>query len=134
MLLDIYSRYDVEGTFYFTGTFAEKFPESVQSVVDHGHEVGCHGYTHNHNYAFDSLTSKDQYLHLLKAKKSIETIAGTIEAFRSPALRLGHNTIPILEKLGFRKISFYDSKDNYLSGGVVFLFYEIAYDGRFFTD
>lgn len=105
LLLDIYSKYDVEGTFYFTGTFAEKFPEAVQSVVNHGHEVGCHGYSHDPHYAFDNLSSKDQYIHLLKAKKSIEKIAGTIEAFRAPALRLGFNTIPILEKLGFRSDS-----------------------------
>lgn len=29
-LLDLYSKYDVEGTFSFTGTFAEKIPEAVE--------------------------------------------------------------------------------------------------------
>ena len=33
-----------------------------------------------------------------------------------------------------RKISFYDSKDNYLSGGVVFFYNEIAYDELYLTD
>ena len=101
-LIDLYSKYDVESTFYFTGTFANKFPESVQSVIDHGHEVGCHGYSHQPQHAFDLLEPKQQYLHLVKAKKEIESISGTIEAFRAPALRLGNHTIPILEKVGFK--------------------------------
>ena len=42
-LLDLYSKYDVEGTFYFTGTFAEKIPEAIELVMDYGHEIGCHG-------------------------------------------------------------------------------------------
>ena len=55
-LLALYSKYDVEATFYFTGTFAEKFPESLQSVMDHGHEIGCYGYSHAVHHAFDSLS------------------------------------------------------------------------------
>ncbi len=101
-LLDIYSKYDVRGTFYFTGTFAARYPESVQNVFDHGHEVGCHGYHHGKENGFDVLSSKNQFLHLTKAKKIIEDIVGEIEAFRAPALRIGNNTVKILEKLGFK--------------------------------
>lgn len=101
-LIDLYSKYDVESTFYFTGTFAKNFPDSVQKVIDNGHEVGCHGYSHHPHHAFDVLTPKEQYIHLLKAKKEIESISGRIEAFRAPALRLGTQTLTILENLGFR--------------------------------
>lgn len=101
-LLDLYSKYDVEGTFYFTGTFAKKFPSAVQKTKDSGHEIGCHGYSHKPIHAFDRLSDKEQYLHLFKAKKIIESIAGKIEAFRAPALRLGDTTPHILDKLGFK--------------------------------
>ena len=47
LLLDLFSKYDVEATFYFTGTFAEQSPESIELVKDHGHEIGCHGYDHS---------------------------------------------------------------------------------------
>ena len=43
-LLDLYARYDIKCTFYFTGMFAEQSPESVELVKEHGHEIGCHGY------------------------------------------------------------------------------------------
>ncbi len=101
-LLKLYSKYDVAGTFYFTGTFANRFPESVQQVLDHGHEIGCHGYSHKYSHTFDLLTSKQQTLHLSKAKSSIESISGKIESFRAPALRIGNQTPAILEKLGFK--------------------------------
>ena len=43
-LLELYAKYDVASTFYFTGTFAEKIPEAVELVKEHGHEIGCHGF------------------------------------------------------------------------------------------
>ena len=39
-LLDLYARYDIKCTFYFTGMFAEQSPESVELVKEHGHEIG----------------------------------------------------------------------------------------------
>tara|TARA_B100001142_G_scaffold328628_1_gene389272 strand:+ start:1106 stop:2002 length:897 start_codon:yes stop_codon:yes gene_type:complete len=101
-LINIYSKYDVSATFYFTGTFANTYPESVHNVLDHGHEVGCHGYSHSPHHYFDKLSVKQQLTHLSKAKEKIESIAGKIEAFRAPALRIGDHTPQILEKLGFK--------------------------------
>ena len=101
-LLNLYSKYGVSATFYFTGTFAQTYPESVQKVLDNGHEVGCHGYSHSHLHYFDKLSVKEQISHLSNAKASIESIAGKIEAFRAPALRIGNHTPQILEYLGFK--------------------------------
>ncbi len=101
-LLELYAKFDVESTFYFTGTFASRFPESVQSVIDHGHEVGCHGYSHLHQHSFDNLSLENQYRHLSKAKSIIEEVSGSVKSFRAPALRIGHGTPLILDKLGFK--------------------------------
>ena len=46
VLVNLYSKHDISATFYFTGTFAERFPKSVKLVNDNGHEVGSHGYSH----------------------------------------------------------------------------------------
>lgn len=51
---------DVEGTFCFTGTFAEKISEAIELVIDYGHEIGCHGYSHEVNRAFDVLSLEEQ--------------------------------------------------------------------------
>jgi peptidoglycan-N-acetylglucosamine deacetylase len=100
-LLDLYAKYNVKSTFYFTGDFVEKKPEAVELVKEYEHEIGCHGYTHDINKAFDVLTLEDQVNHLNRAKKIIEDVAGPIRAFKAPALRINEYTIKALEITGF---------------------------------
>jgi peptidoglycan/xylan/chitin deacetylase (PgdA/CDA1 family) len=100
-LLDLYTKHEVRSTFYFTGDFAELKPEAVELVKEHGHEIGCHGYTHDIHKAFDLLTLEEQINHLTRAKKIIETISGPIRAFKAPALRINEYTIKALEITGF---------------------------------
>lgn len=101
-LLDLLSKHDVLSTFYFTGTFAEKIPEAVQLVMDYGHEIGCHGYSHEVNRAFDVLSLEEQISELEKAKSAIEPIAGKITSFRAPAARINKFTVKALEETGFK--------------------------------
>ena len=101
LLLDLFSKYDVEATFYFTGTFAEQSPESIELVKAHGHEIGCHGYDHSPGRAFDVLSYEEQVNDLKKAKQIIEEVAGKIVSFRAPALRINEDTVKALEDTGF---------------------------------
>jgi peptidoglycan/xylan/chitin deacetylase (PgdA/CDA1 family) len=101
-LLDVYSKHDIKCTFYFTGEIAEIVPEAVELVLDHGHDIGCHGYDHSHLQAFDSMNFEEQKAQLNKAKSVIEDIAGKITDFRAPALRINESTIRALEETGFK--------------------------------
>lgn len=100
-LLDLYAKYNVKSTFYFTGDFVEIKPEAVELVKEHGHEIGCHGYTHDINKAFDTLNLEEQVNHLFRAKKIIEAVSSPIRAFKAPALRINEYTIKALEITGF---------------------------------
>jgi peptidoglycan/xylan/chitin deacetylase (PgdA/CDA1 family) len=100
-LLDLLSKYDLSSTFYFTGMFAEQSPESMELIKDYGHEIGCHGYNHSPDHAFDILSLEEQVADLKRAKSVIEPVAGKITSFRAPALRINNNTIYALEKTGF---------------------------------
>ncbi|MCG2736007.1 MAG: polysaccharide deacetylase family protein [Candidatus Methanoperedenaceae archaeon] len=100
-LLSVLSKNDIKSTFYFTGTFCEESPESVELVMEHGHDIGCHGYDHSNIHAFDSMNLEDQIADLNKVKYMIEKIAGRIWDFRAPALRINEDTIKALEKTGF---------------------------------
>jgi len=104
-LLDLLSKHDIPGSFYFTGMFAEQSPESVELVKQHGHEVGCHGYDHSPERAFDVLSYDEQVNELKKAKGVIEGVAGKIESFRAPMLRINEDTIKALEETGFKSDS-----------------------------
>ena len=45
-LLDLLDAEDVKGTFFTTGAVARRHPEIVRSIIAGGHELGCHGDTH----------------------------------------------------------------------------------------
>lgn len=103
ILLELYKKYDVKSTFFFTGYIAEKFPEIVKMIQYDGHEVGCHGYTHFSETAFDVLDLETQVQHLSKAKTILEDISGEeVISFRAPALRVNEYTVEALEKTGFK--------------------------------
>src|SRR5208337_4629343 len=105
LMLDLFSKYDIQATFFFTGMLAEKYPDAVQQVYDYGHEVGCHGYNHANERAFDRLSVEDQITDILKTKKILSSIVPNVESFRAPALRLNENTLIALEKTKFRNDS-----------------------------
>jgi peptidoglycan/xylan/chitin deacetylase (PgdA/CDA1 family) len=104
-LLDLFSKHDIQSTFYFTGMFAEQSPESVELVKEHDHEIGCHGYDHSPQRAFDVLSYEVQVDELKKAKRVIEDAAGRIESFRAPMLRINEDTVRALEETGFKSDS-----------------------------
>ncbi|MCK5559601.1 MAG: polysaccharide deacetylase family protein [Thermoplasmata archaeon] len=103
-VLKLLEQYNVHGTFYFTGNLAEQVPQAVELVQDHGHEIGCHGYSHEVTRGFDVLSMKAQAQDLQKAKKAIvtSTTGVNLEAFRAPALRINNDTVKVLEKAGFK--------------------------------
>lgn len=100
-LLDVYARHDIKCTFYFTGRMAEMVPEAVELVVEHGHDIGCHGYDHSSDRAFDLMGFEEQIAEMTKAKDVLENLAGKISDFRAPALRINEYTIRALEQTGF---------------------------------
>ena len=106
MLLDLYDKYGVKATFFYIANFAKQYPEIVKMVQEKGHEIACHGLTHQHDKAFDVMSYSEQLEHLKTAKKILEDIAGKeVASFRAPALRVNFDTPKALIESGFK----YDS-------------------------
>ncbi len=102
-LLNLYKKYNIKSTFFFTGHIAEKFPEIVKMVIPYGHEVGCHGYSHEVDKAFDLLNYDKQFYVLKKTKGILEDISGQeVISFRAPALRVNKFTVKALINSGFK--------------------------------
>ncbi len=102
-MLDLYAKYNVKATFFFVANYVAQHPEIVKMVQPYGHEVACHGLTHEHDKAFDILTLKEQIEHLKQAKAILEEVAGEeVVSFRAPALRVNKNTPKALMEAGFR--------------------------------
>src|SRR5689334_1915867 len=45
-LLDLLKAHGIRATFFMEGTQVEEFPEIARQVVESGHEIGNHTYTH----------------------------------------------------------------------------------------
>ncbi len=50
-LLDLFARHDLRTTWFVPGHSVETFPDQFRRVVDEGHEVGVHGYSHENPIA-----------------------------------------------------------------------------------
>ena len=53
-ILDILDEYDVKATFFVTGYQAEKHPEWYKEIVDRGHTIGMHSYSHVYSDIYSS--------------------------------------------------------------------------------
>lgn len=121
-LLELYDKYNVKATFFFTGHIAKLYPEIVKIILPYGHEVGSHGYTHGVNQAFDILSFKEQKEHLSKSKAILEDISGKeVISFRAPAARVNKNIVQALIETGFKIDSSISSQrlDMFMSFGML---------------
>lgn len=102
-LLDLYDKYGVKATFFYTGHIAQLYPDVVKMAYEHGHEVGSHGLTHEVSQAFDVLTPEKQLSHLKQSKQILEDIIGDeVVSFRAPAARVDEHFPMIMKEAGFK--------------------------------
>lgn len=102
VLLDIYRKYNIKSTFFFTGYIAKLIPNIVRMILDDGHEVASHGMSHLRERGFDVMSLKDQIHDLRESKKILQDISGEkVISFRAPALRVNSNTAIALQETGY---------------------------------
>lgn len=102
-LLDLYGKYDIRVTFFFTGYVARLKPELVRMACERGHEIGSHGMVHTVAHAFDRLPFDTQVAHLKESKKILENISGQpVTSFRAPAARVDYHLPQALAAAGYR--------------------------------
>ena len=101
-LLDLYAKYGIKATFFYTGYIAKLYPEVVKMAANLEHEIGSHGKSHLKENGFDIMPYEKQVKHLEYSKKLLEDISGKLViSFRSPALRVSPNTATALLETGF---------------------------------
>ena len=102
-LLDLYDKFGVKATFFYTGHIAQLYPDVVRMAYDRGHEVGSHGLTHEVSKAFDVMPPEEQLSHLKQSKQILEDIIGNeVVSFRAPAARVDKAFPKVLAEAGFK--------------------------------
>lgn len=56
-ILDILKSYDVKATFFVTGNESEEAKELYKRIVDEGHTLGMHSYSHQYSEIYNSVES-----------------------------------------------------------------------------
>ncbi|NHN31085.1 polysaccharide deacetylase family protein [Paenibacillus agricola] len=95
-ILDILKKYEVRATFFIPGVIAEKYPQAVEQVAKHGHEIGLHGYLHER---VDQLTKTEVEETFTKSKEIFERLLGKKTfGYRSPSWEMTLETFEVLRE------------------------------------
>lgn len=65
-ILDILDRYDVKATFFVVGKEDRASQEALQEIVDRGHTLGMHSYTHKYDVIYHSVDDFAEDFHKLQ--------------------------------------------------------------------
>lgn len=96
--LDLCDTAGVRCTFFFIGWYARRFPERIRTVVERGHEAGCHSLWHE-DVAL--MSAADFRASTAEAKAAIEDAAGeAIISYRAPSFSIpADDPTPLLSTL-----------------------------------
>ena len=101
-VLALLKKNKIKATFFFVGTFAEKYPESVKKIYNAGHAIGNHSMAHKDPAAMDyneilgDITACNEILSRLTGKE--------IWLYRAPSGSYDNNTIEAAESLGLTPV------------------------------
>ena len=98
-LIDILDRQKIKATINVCGITAERYPESVRAIVERGHEIGGHTYTHRPQF---HLSFDEEVQEIRKTVDAIKRITGErIVGWRCPIVQPSSNTLKIMVEEGF---------------------------------
>jgi polysaccharide deacetylase family sporulation protein PdaB len=101
-ILEILRENNIKTTFFLTGFWVEKYPDLVKKIVEEGHEIGNHTYSHPH---LNSLSEDQIKTELEKVGSMIfELTEKQPDLFRPPFGEYSNKVITAAEKCGYHTI------------------------------
>jgi polysaccharide deacetylase family protein (PEP-CTERM system associated) len=101
LLLAMLDRHGVHATFFTLGWIAERYPTMVRRIVDAGHELASHGYSHHFVSDLGPARFRQD---VVMAKRVLEDTGGVmVRGYRAPSFSIGHGTLwahDILAEIG----------------------------------
>lgn len=101
-LLDIFEEHRVLATFFVLGWVAERCPSLVRAIASRGHEVACHGYSHQLVYQQTPAVVREE---TVRAKRCLEDqVQRPVVGYRAASYSITKRSLwalDILTELGF---------------------------------
>ncbi|HEX5138153.1 MAG TPA: XrtA system polysaccharide deacetylase [Planctomycetota bacterium] len=97
LLLDLFDRRGVKATFFVLGDAAEREPGVVRAIAARGHEVACHGWSHELIYRQTPEVFRDE---TRRAKALLEDLSGTaVTGYRASTFSIVERSLWALDIL-----------------------------------
>jgi peptidoglycan-N-acetylglucosamine deacetylase len=98
-ILDLLRRYDVPATWFIPGHTLETYPRECSRIVEAGHEIGHHGWTH---MPPNDMSREQEEEGLVRGNEQIRKLTGkNARGYRSPSWDLSSNSVELLLKHEF---------------------------------
>jgi polysaccharide deacetylase family protein (PEP-CTERM system associated) len=106
VLLEMLSEHGIRGTFFVLGWIAERHPALIRRIAAEGHEIACHGFSHQLIY---TQTPDEFREETVRSKRILEDLAGAaVIGYRAASFSITRRSLwalDVLIDLGFE----YDS-------------------------
>jgi polysaccharide deacetylase family protein (PEP-CTERM system associated) len=103
LILKILAEHQTAATFFILGCVAESSPHLVRRIADAGHEIGCHGYAHQH---IGRQASEQFRQDIRRARQCLIDVAQQpVNCYRAPSFSIMKDTLwalDILAEEGFK--------------------------------
>ena len=109
-VLDILKDYKIKATFFLLGQEVERFKDLTRRIVDEGHSIGNHSYSHSR---FNRLGSKEIEKEILKTQHVFDDVFGKENRlFRPPQGILSLSCLRVIRRLRLTTVLWSRELDN----------------------
>lgn len=96
-ILALFNDHDVKATFFTLGWIAQRYPEMTRRIVDEGHELASHGWSH----VRANTQSRQEFAEdVLRTRSFLEDIGGVaVQGYRAASYSIGSSNMWALDVL-----------------------------------
>ena len=100
-LLELFNKFNIKATYFVLGKTIEEHPEFINEIINEGHEIGCHTYSHPFLYR---ITPDEFREELRKCKELLNQFGIDYTGFRAPYFSIDKRSfwaLDIIKEEGF---------------------------------
>ncbi len=103
IILELFDRHHARATFFMLGWVAERYPGLIRRIVENGHELASHGFSHVRIHDQNAALFRDD---VRRAKALLEDTGGAaVRGYRAASFSIGRRTLwafDVLAEEGYR--------------------------------
>jgi len=99
---ELFAQYGIHATYFWVAKVISEYGSLPGMLAEQGHEIGCHGLTHEEEEEF-SIMPESKQRNILREATSLLEQAGVapVHSFRGPRVKISHITHKVLAELGY---------------------------------